>query len=148
MSYLHVSCTGFRHGEAAKALVPQADRLVDGRGQRPARKTHRGSEGRLHRRLAEEKMCELRRLRRELPQSVSARTADVIEAFLAWSRGNLSEDTHRVNRYYCQLFAEHCGQVPARDIKPFHITAWIAEMSSPARVVKEKARRKKRSRKD
>ena len=96
-----------------------------------------------HRQLAEEKFMEMRRLRRVAPQSVSARTADVIEAFLAWSRGNLSEDTHRVNKYYCQLFAEHCGQVPARDIKPFHITAWIAAMSSPERVEEEKARRKR-----
>src|SRR4051794_39840484 len=84
-----------------------------------------------HRHLAEEKFIEIRRLRRVAPQSFPAPPADVIEAFLSWSRGNLSEDTHRVNKYYCQLFAEHCGRVPARDIKPFHITAWIAEMSSP-----------------
>ena len=101
-----------------------------------------GSKDQHHRHLAEEKFIELRRMRREAPQSVSARTADVIEAFLAWSRQNLSEDTHRVNKYYCQLFAEHCGQVPARDLKPFHITAWISEMMSPERVAKEKARRK------
>jgi integrase len=67
----------------------------------------------------------------------------VIEAFLAWSRGNLSEDTHRVNKYYCQLFAEHCGMVAAREIKPFHVTAWIAEMMSPERVERELAQRRK-----
>jgi integrase len=95
------------------------------------------------RHLAEEKFVELRRVRRMAPQAVTARTADVIEAFLAWSRQQLSEDTHRVNRYYCQLFAEHCGQVAAREIKPFHLTAWISEMMSPERVEREKARRKK-----
>ncbi len=96
-----------------------------------------------HRQLAEEQFVELRRVRRTAPQAISARTADVVEAFLAWSRQNLSEDTHRVNRYYCQLFAEHCGQVQAREIKPYHITAWISEMMSPERVEKEIAQRKK-----
>src|SRR4051812_25750386 len=84
-----------------------------------------------HRQLAEEKFIEIRRLRRVSPQSAGARTVDIIEAFLAWSRQHLSEDTHRVNRYYCQLFAEHCGQVPAGEIRPFHVTAWVSEMMSP-----------------
>ncbi len=96
-----------------------------------------------HRHLAEEKFVEMRRVQRVAPQAASARTADVIEAFLAWSRQNLSEDTHRVNKYYCQLFAEHCGQVPAREMKPFHVTAWISEMMSPERVEREKASKQK-----
>lgn len=106
-------------------------RLIQGPNDEPTRQ------------LAEEKFIDLRRVRRSAPQAVTARTADVIEAFLAWSRGNLSEDTHRVNKYYCQLFAEHCGMVPAREIKPFHITAWIAEMMSPERVERELAQRQK-----
>jgi len=96
-----------------------------------------------HRQLAEEKFIEIRKLRRLTPQSADARTADIVEAFLAWSRQHLSEDTHRVHRYYCQLFAEHCGTVPARELRPFHITAWISAMMSPERVEKEKARRKR-----
>jgi len=96
-----------------------------------------------HRQLAEEKFIEIRRLRRVAPQAAGARTVDVIEAFLAWSRQHLSEDTHRVNKYYCQLFAEHAGTVPAREIKPYHVTAWISAMMSPERVMKEKARRQK-----
>jgi integrase len=93
-----------------------------------------------HRRLAEEKMVELRKLKRLAPQAVNSRTADVVDAYLSWSLGNLAEDTHRINRYYLQLFAEHCGQVPARDIKPYHVTAWIAEMQSEKRVKEERAR--------
>ncbi|WP_439628641.1 tyrosine-type recombinase/integrase [Gemmata sp.] len=96
-----------------------------------------------HRLSAEEKFAELRRLRRTAPSAPTARTADVVEAFLAWSRQRLSAETHRVNRYYCQLFAEHCGTVLAREIKPHHVTRWIGEMMSPERVEREKERRKK-----
>jgi integrase len=78
-----------------------------------------------HRQLAEEKLVELRRLRRLAPESVGSRTADVIEAFLRHSRIHFAPDTHRINRYYCQLFAESCGQVLAREIKPYHIDRWI-----------------------
>jgi integrase len=95
-----------------------------------------------HRVLAEEKFVELRRLARVAPKSADARTADLIEAYLAWSRQNLSEETHRVNRFYCQLFAEHCGEVPARDIKPYDVTAWVAHMQSPGRVAAERERRR------
>jgi len=95
-----------------------------------------------YRQLAEEKFVELRKIRRIAPQAPTSRTADIIEAYLAWSRQNLSTETHRVNQYYCQLFAEHCGTVPARDLKPFHITAWIAAMRDPKRVEQEIERRK------
>lgn len=94
-----------------------------------------------HRLLAEEKFAELRRLSRSSPTSPTARTADVIEAFLAWSRQHLTPDTHRVNQYYGQLFAEHCGTVPARELKPFHITKWITAMMDPKRVEAELERR-------
>ena len=94
-----------------------------------------------HRILAEEKFVELRKVRRIAPQAPTSRTADVVEAHLAWSRQHLSTDTHRVNQYYCQLFAEHCGTVAARDLRPFHVSQWIATMMSPERVEREKARR-------
>lgn len=94
-----------------------------------------------HRQLAEEKFVDLRKLHRIAPQATNARTADLVESFLAWSRQHLSEDTHRVNRYYGQSFAEHCGTVPAREMKPFHITKWINTMMDPKRVEREKERR-------
>ena len=112
---------------------------IDGKQE----KLIRGPDDQAHRVLAEEKFVEMRKLRRLAPQSSGSRTADVIEAYLAWSRSNLAEETHRVNRYYCQLFAEHCGTVPAREMKPFHVTAWITAMMSPERVAKEKERREK-----
>jgi len=101
-----------------------------------------GPEDEEHRLLAEEKFSDLRKLHRIAPQATNARTADLVESFLGWSRQHLSADTHRVNRYYGQLFAEHCGTVPAREIKPFHVTKWINTMMDPARVEREKARRK------
>lgn len=88
--------------------------------------------------LAQEKYGEILKLRRQAPQSVTVRTVDVIEAFLGWSRSNLAPDTHRVNRYYLQLFAEHCGQVLARELKPHHVTTWISVMQSPERVARER----------
>ena len=60
--------------------------------------------------------------------------ADLTESFLRHSRLNLAADTHRINRYYGQLFAERHGAVTANDIKPFHISAWIDHMRSPERV--------------
>lgn len=95
-----------------------------------------------HRLLAEEKFADLRKLHRVAPQATNARTADLVESFLGWSRQNLSEDTHRVQRYYGQSFAEHCGTIPAREIKPFHVTKWINVMMDPKRVEREKALRK------
>ncbi|AWM40126.1 hypothetical protein C1280_26055 [Gemmata obscuriglobus] len=78
-----------------------------------------------HRHLAEEKYIELRKLRRTAPEAVGSRTADVIEAFLHHSRVHFAADTHRLNKYYCQLFAEACGEVLARELKPYHIDRWI-----------------------
>ena len=84
-----------------------------------------GPEDEVHRQLAEEKYVELRKLRRVAPESVGSRAADVTEGFLKHSRIHFSADTHRLNRYYCQLFAEACGQVLARDLRPYHIDRWI-----------------------
>jgi hypothetical protein len=84
-----------------------------------------GPKDEAHRQLAEEKFVELRKLMRLTPESVNSRTADVIEAFLRHSRLHFAPDTHRMNRYYCQIFAEACGQVLARDIKPLHVQRMI-----------------------
>lgn len=115
--------------------------MVEMNGQQE--KLVEGPKDEKHRLLAEEKFAELRRLHRIAPQAPSSRTADIIEAFLKWSRQQLADETHRVNQYYCQLFAEHCGKVPARDIRPFHVTQWIAEMMSPLRVEQQKEQRRK-----
>jgi integrase len=59
------------------------------------------------------------------PESSAARTADLVEAFLRHSRIHFAPDTHRLNLYYCQLFAEACGQIPAREIRPYHVARWV-----------------------
>jgi len=100
-----------------------------------------GPQDEAYRLLAEEQFAELRKLRRVAPQAATARTADIVEAYLAWSRQHLTIETHRVNLFYCQLFAEHCGTIPARDIKPFHVTKWLTFMISPGRVAAEMERR-------
>lgn len=81
--------------------------------------------GRENRDEAERKFHELMVERARQPEASDARTADVIEAFLRWSRINTAEDTHRLHKYYCQLFAEACGQIAARQLKPFHVSRWV-----------------------
>ena len=46
-------------------------------------------------------------------------------SFLIHSRIHFAPDTHRLNKYYCQLFSEACGLVTAREIKPYHVDRWI-----------------------
>ena len=79
-----------------------------------------------HRLLAEEKFADLRKLHRTSPQSAFARTADVIDAYLVWSRDNLAADTHRINLYYLQLFAEVCGEKTARELIPYDVETWVS----------------------
>src|SRR4051794_21150382 len=72
-----------------------------------------------HRReLAEEGYVEIRNPRRVAPESVGSRAADVTGEFLKHSRIHFAPDTHRMNVYYCQLFAEACGQALACEMTP------------------------------
>jgi len=77
--------------------------------------------------VAEEKFCELRKLKREAPESPTGRVADVIEAFLAWSQKHVSPETQHGYQFYGQSFAERWGLVLASDLKPFHVTQWVDE---------------------
>jgi hypothetical protein len=45
-----------------------------------------------HRLIDEEKFADLRRVNRPAPQFATARTADMIDAYLVWSRDNLAPD--------------------------------------------------------
>jgi integrase len=78
-----------------------------------------------NRKEAEQKFYELKAGMAKPPDSKDARTADLVEAFLRHSRVHFAEDTHRVNRYYCQLFAEACGGVRAAEMKPYHVSRWV-----------------------
>jgi integrase len=113
--------------------------MVNLNGQRI--KLVEGPEDEKHRQLAEEKFVELRKLSQRTPDSVNLRVADLVEAFLRHSRRNLAPDTHRINRYYAQLFAERCGPVLVADFKPYHVSAWIEYMQSPERVASKPGNR-------
>jgi len=81
--------------------------------------------GKANKAAAEKKFYELMVYAPRVPESTNARTVDLVEAFLRHSRIHFAPDTHRINQYYCQLFAEACGQVAARDLRPFHVAKWI-----------------------
>lgn len=81
--------------------------------------------GKENKKQAEQKFHELMAAGARDPVSPSARTADLVEAFLKHSRVHFAPDTHRVNKYYCQLFAEACGQVLATEMKPYHVSRWV-----------------------
>jgi integrase len=101
----------------------------------------RGSNTDAQRELAEEKFVELRKVRRTAPTASDATVASVVESYLEWAATHASKDTYRIGRYFCQSFAEHCGNVFAADLKPYHVTKWITRMMSPERVERELARR-------
>lgn len=81
--------------------------------------------GRENKPEAERRFHELMAKTARAPHTPDARTADVVEAFLRHSRIHYAPDTYRIHKYYCQLFAEACGQTAARDLKPFHISRWV-----------------------
>lgn len=71
------------------------------------------AQGRKNRRLAQEKFHELAALCTRAPESCSARVADVIEAFLVWTKIHRSPETSRNYLWYGQKFSEHCGYLLA-----------------------------------
>lgn len=85
------------------------------------------AKGRANKKAAEQKFHELMAVKPEAPESPTARVADVIEAFLAWSKAHRSAETNRNYLYYGQLFSEHSGFVKATELKPFHVTRWVDE---------------------
>jgi integrase len=86
---------------------------------------HKLVEGRENKKAARTKFHELSVLIAEAPQSSDARVADISEAFLLWSERHQSPETYRGYHFYVQSFCEACGYLPARELKPFHITQWI-----------------------
>jgi integrase len=81
--------------------------------------------GKENKKEAEQKFHELMAGLSRDPVSSNARTVDLVEAFLKHSRIHFAPDTHRLNKYYCQLFAEACGQIKATEIKPYHVSRWV-----------------------
>lgn len=83
------------------------------------------TKGKAAKKEAEQKFHDLMSTSSRIPEAPNARVADMVEAFLRWSRLHLAYDTHRIHKYYCQLFSEACGQTAVRDLAPFHITRWV-----------------------
>ena len=59
---------------------------------------HLGPNDEHHRQFAEEKVPGIRGTAGRHRKTPRCELADVIEAVLGWSRGNVAEDAHRVNR--------------------------------------------------
>lgn len=83
------------------------------------------AEGRRNRQEAQRVFHELMAVRANRPEAGTARTADVVEAFLGYVERHLSSETYRGYHFYCQKFAEAWGYVPARELKPHHVTRWV-----------------------
>jgi integrase len=85
------------------------------------------AQGKESRKAAEQKFHELMASRSQAPESPNARVADVIEAFLAWTKVHRSSETNRNYISYGQGFSEHSGYMQTSELKPIHVTRWVDE---------------------
>src|ERR1700691_1203883 len=83
------------------------------------------AQGRASRKLAQQKFHELAVERTQAPEAPTARVADIIESFLAWTKIHRSEETNRNYVWFGQAFAEHSGYLSVAELKPIHITRWV-----------------------
>ena len=83
------------------------------------------AEGKKNKKVAQDKFHELMTARTRLPESGDARVADIVEAFLKWSRINQAPDTRRLHGFYGQSFADACGNLLMSELKPFHVSRWV-----------------------
>jgi integrase len=83
------------------------------------------TQGRQNKAEAERKFHEPMLVRHRRPDTVSARVADLVEAFLAEAIKRVADETYRNYRFYAQKFAEACGQHSTAILKPFHVSQWI-----------------------
>jgi integrase len=60
-----------------------------------------------------------------LPEPARLLTAQVCDLFLAHSARHNERATYVWYRHFLQSFADLFGRVPARDLKPFHVTRWL-----------------------
>jgi integrase len=83
------------------------------------------ADGRENKKLAQQKFYELAAEQPKAPEAASARVADVIEAFLAWTKIHRSEETNRNYLWFGHAFSEHSGYLPVAELKPIHVTRWV-----------------------
>jgi hypothetical protein len=67
------------------------------------------AQGKKNRREAEQKFHEVIAGCSQAPESPTARVADIVEAFLAWTKIHRSSETNRNYVWYGQSFSESCG---------------------------------------
>lgn len=82
-------------------------------------------EGKANKKAAQDKFHELALLQSRVPEAPSARVADVIEAFLAWSKIHRSDETNRNYIWYGEKFAEAAGYLLVSELKPIHVTRFV-----------------------
>jgi integrase len=82
-------------------------------------------EGKANKQAAQDKFHELTLLQSRMPEAPSARVADVIEAFLAWSKIHRSDETNRNYVWYGEKFAEAAGYLHVCELKPIHVTRFV-----------------------
>jgi integrase len=90
---------------------------------------HKLAEGRENKSLAEKKFHQLCLMATEPAESPDARVAAICEEFLAWSESRQARSTYLGYQFYIQAFCEGCGFLRAAQLKPFHVTRWIAKKS-------------------
>jgi integrase len=61
----------------------------------------------------------------DLPVPTTITSAKCCDLFLAWSQKHNEPATYNWYRGYLQSFCDLFGNVPALDLKPFHITRWL-----------------------
>jgi hypothetical protein len=83
------------------------------------------AEGKANKQAAQDKFHELALLQSRVPEAPSARVADVIEAFLAWSKIHRSDETNRNYFWYGEKFAEAAGFLLVCELKPIHVTRFV-----------------------
>jgi integrase len=99
------------------------------------------AKGKENKQQAEQVFHELMASRCLDPEASDARVADFIEAFLQDVRSNCSPETLRGHKFYCQSFAEACGYLPAREVKPRDVSKWILSKTTWGPTTKYNARR-------
>ena len=84
------------------------------------------AQGKANKKAAAQKFHELMATQQaRAPENPDARVADVVDAFLAWSKIHRSAETNRNHVWYGQEFAEHSGYLKAADLRPIHVTRWV-----------------------
>lgn len=65
-----------------------------------------------------------------LPVTSRTTAVELMEQFLDWVQTNQAPETYRWYRLYCEKFAAHLGaKVKVSDLKPIHVTRWLAKFT-------------------